>query len=86
MAEIIEALELAFREKGEGRVEMPPKPGIHPGAGDNFNSGFLPAAYQGSVFKAGSQPLANITPAESKPGEQRRKLDLVQELPPRGPR
>ena len=36
MAEIIEALEVAFREKGEGRVEMPPKPGIHPGAGDNF--------------------------------------------------
>jgi ornithine cyclodeaminase/alanine dehydrogenase len=36
MAEIIEALELAFREKGEGRVEMPPKPGIHPGGGDNF--------------------------------------------------
>jgi ornithine cyclodeaminase/alanine dehydrogenase-like protein (mu-crystallin family) len=29
MAEIIEALEAMFREKGEGRVEMPPKPGIH---------------------------------------------------------
>jgi len=29
MAEIIEALEEMFREKGEGRVEMPPKPGIH---------------------------------------------------------
>jgi ornithine cyclodeaminase/alanine dehydrogenase len=26
---IIEALEAMFREKGEGRVEMPPKPGIH---------------------------------------------------------
>ncbi|MBN2123111.1 MAG: ornithine cyclodeaminase family protein, partial [Deltaproteobacteria bacterium] len=36
MAEIIEALETAFREKGEGRVEVPPKPGIHPGGGDNF--------------------------------------------------
>lgn len=36
MAEIIEALEVAFREKGEGRTEMPPKPGIHPGGGDNF--------------------------------------------------
>jgi ornithine cyclodeaminase/alanine dehydrogenase-like protein (mu-crystallin family) len=36
MVEIIEALEVAFREKGEGRVEMPPKPGIHPGGGDNF--------------------------------------------------
>jgi ornithine cyclodeaminase/alanine dehydrogenase-like protein (mu-crystallin family) len=29
MREIIEALEVAFRELGEGRVEMPPKPGIH---------------------------------------------------------
>ena len=36
MAEIISLLEAAFREKGEGRVEMPPKPGIHPGKGDNF--------------------------------------------------
>jgi len=36
MAEIIEALEIAFREKGKGSTEMPPKPGIHPGGGDNF--------------------------------------------------
>jgi ornithine cyclodeaminase/alanine dehydrogenase-like protein (mu-crystallin family) len=36
MAEIIDLLETAFRDKGEGRVEMPPKPGIHPGGGDNF--------------------------------------------------
>jgi ornithine cyclodeaminase/alanine dehydrogenase len=36
MAEIIASLEIAFREKGEGRAEMPPKPGIHPGGGDNF--------------------------------------------------
>jgi ornithine cyclodeaminase/alanine dehydrogenase-like protein (mu-crystallin family) len=36
MAEIIDALEIAFREKGRGNTEMPPKPGIHPGGGDNF--------------------------------------------------
>jgi ornithine cyclodeaminase/alanine dehydrogenase-like protein (mu-crystallin family) len=36
MEEIINTLETAFVEKAEGRVEMPPKPGIHPGAGDNF--------------------------------------------------
>ncbi|MBI4164816.1 MAG: ornithine cyclodeaminase family protein [Acidobacteria bacterium] len=29
MQEIIGALEVMFREKGEGRTEMPPKPGIH---------------------------------------------------------
>ncbi len=34
-AEVIGAVEIAFREKGEGRVEMPPKPGLHPG-GDAF--------------------------------------------------
>ena len=36
MAEIIDALDVAFREKGRGNTEMPPKPGIHPGGGDNF--------------------------------------------------
>jgi ornithine cyclodeaminase/alanine dehydrogenase-like protein (mu-crystallin family) len=36
MADVIGALELAFREKGQGNVEMPPKPGVHPGGGDNF--------------------------------------------------
>ncbi|MFO7740772.1 MAG: ornithine cyclodeaminase family protein [Anaerolineae bacterium] len=36
MPEIIELVETAFQEKGRDRVEMPPKPGIHPGEGDNF--------------------------------------------------
>jgi ornithine cyclodeaminase/alanine dehydrogenase-like protein (mu-crystallin family) len=36
MADVIAALEIAFLEKGAGRVEMPPKPGIHPGESDNF--------------------------------------------------
>ncbi len=35
MSEIIDALQAMFREKGEGRTEMPPKPGIHPN-GDAF--------------------------------------------------
>jgi ornithine cyclodeaminase/alanine dehydrogenase len=30
MSEVIDAVERAFVEKGEGRVEMPPKPSIHP--------------------------------------------------------
>jgi ornithine cyclodeaminase/alanine dehydrogenase len=29
MPEIIQTLEIAFREHAEGRVEMPPKPGVH---------------------------------------------------------
>jgi ornithine cyclodeaminase/alanine dehydrogenase len=36
MAEIIEFMEVMFHAKGEGRTEMPPKPGIHPGGGDSF--------------------------------------------------
>jgi ornithine cyclodeaminase/alanine dehydrogenase len=35
MAGVIDAVEAVFREKGEGNVEMPPKPGIHPVA-DSF--------------------------------------------------
>ena len=35
MAEIIDSMEIMFRAKGEGRTEMPPKPGIHPGD-ENF--------------------------------------------------
>ena len=37
MAEIIVVLEDAFREKGEGRTEMPPKIGIHPGGTGTFS-------------------------------------------------
>ncbi len=36
MPEIIESMEKMFQAKGEGRTEMPPKPGIHPGTADSF--------------------------------------------------
>src|SRR2546426_12004949 len=38
MKAIIDRLEIALGEKGRGRVEMQPKPGIHPGppGSDNF--------------------------------------------------
>src|SRR5580704_9491655 len=49
---------------------------IPPGGMDCFNSGFLPAGYQGSVFKPTAAAVANITRAESTPDAQRRKLDL----------
>ena len=40
--------------------------GLIPSGGmDNFNSGFLPATYQGSIFKAGNKPLANIRRREA---------------------
>ncbi len=40
---------------------------IPPGGLDNFNSGFLPAAYQGSIFRPADPPVANIRP----PGDER---------------
>ena len=52
MADVIELLETAFLEKGEGRVEMPPKPGIHPGGGDNFihaMPAYIPAMHSAGV-------------------------------------
>lgn len=51
-----------------------------PGGVENFGSGFLPAAYQGSLFKAGDLPVANIRRAEPTPADQQRKLDLVRRL------
>ncbi len=53
---------------------------IPPGGLDNFNSGFLPAAYQGSVFLAGDTPLANIRRQEPTDAHQRAKLDLLRQL------
>jgi hypothetical protein len=47
---------------------------------DNFNSGFLPAAYQGSVFRAAAAPVANIKPQEPSDRHQRNKLDLLRRL------
>ena len=36
MLEVIEAVESAFRCKGHGRVELPPKTAVHPGGADSF--------------------------------------------------
>lgn len=53
---------------------------IPPGGLDNFNSGFLPAAFQGSVFKSGAVPLANIDRKEATAKRQEDKLKLVRQL------
>lgn len=50
---------------------------IPPGGLDNFNSGFLPAAYQASIFRSGDPPVANIVPREATKDLQRAKLDLI---------
>jgi hypothetical protein len=47
---------------------------------DNFNSGFLPASYQGSVFRPSDPPVANLKRLESREELQRRKADFVKAL------
>jgi hypothetical protein len=53
---------------------------IPPGGLDCFGSGFLPASYQGSVFKPSGSAVANIVRAESTLQQQRSKLDLIRQL------
>ena len=53
---------------------------IPPGGLDNFGSGFLPASYQGSVFKQGAQPLDNVARSEASEELQRAKLALLGRL------
>lgn len=50
MPAIVALLETAFREKAEGRVEMPPKPSLHPG-GDAFLNAM--PAFIGGMGSAG---------------------------------
>lgn len=53
---------------------------IPPGGLDNFNSGFLPATYQGSIFQAKSPPVANISRTEPAAAIQESKLNLLRRL------
>lgn len=53
---------------------------IPPGGLECFGSGFLPATYQGSVFKSGAMPVADILPSDRSSATQRRKLDLMRAM------
>lgn len=46
----------------------------------NFASGFLPATYQGSLFRSGGDPVANIRPLEERPSIQQSKLNAMRQL------
>ena len=55
--------------------------GLIPRGGlDNFYAGFLPAAYQGSIFRRGSEPLANVRPADKQTEVQQHKLAAMRAL------
>jgi hypothetical protein len=53
---------------------------IPPGGLDCFGSGFLPASYQGSIFKPSGTGVANISRTEPTEIRQREKLDFVRKL------
>ncbi len=53
---------------------------IPPGGLDVFGNGFLPAAYQGTLFRRGEHPIADLEPREASPGIQREKLALLRRL------
>lgn len=53
---------------------------IPPGGIDCFGSGYLPASYQGSIFKPSGSGVANIQRTEATALRQRRKIDLVGQL------
>jgi hypothetical protein len=53
---------------------------IPPGGMDCFTSGFLPASYQGSLFRGEGDPVADIRPGDKTVDAQRKKLRLLAKL------
>src|SRR5437773_416534 len=62
-------------------VVLPDPSGWVKGGAPAWGNGFLPAAYQGTVFRGGSSPILHLnTPPGIAPAQQRRTLDLVNQL------
>ncbi len=53
---------------------------IPSGGLDNFSSGFLPAAFQGSLLNAIGNPLANIRRQEQREEQQAVKREFARQL------
>ena len=53
---------------------------IPPGGLDCFHNGFLPATHQGSIFKPGKSPVADLDRTEATSAAQQRKLGLMRQL------
>jgi Protein of unknown function (DUF1501) len=51
------------------------------GGAPNWSSGFMPATYQGTVFRASGTPILDLSPGKDvSPDEQRASLDLLGKL------
>jgi hypothetical protein len=62
---------VVFAEGGAGPV----------GGARNYGTGYMPATYQGTLFRSGASPVLNLaTPAEVGPERQKAKLELIGEL------
>lgn len=53
---------------------------IPPGGMDCFTNGFLSAAYQGSLFRSGSTPVADLKPADGNVRAQQARYELMRRL------
>ncbi len=53
---------------------------IPPGGVDCFTNGFLPASYQGSLFREGTNPIADLTRLEPSDQTQLAKIELMHRL------
>ena len=52
-----------------------------PGGSRNWGTGFMPATFQGTKFRAGDMPILNVAPpACVNPREQRVELDYIEQL------
>ena len=52
-----------------------------PGGSHNWGTGFMPATYQGTRFRAGKTPILNVAPPQDcTPPEQRAELDYIEQL------
>ena len=62
-------------------VVMPQPEGTPEGGTPCWGAGFLPAVYQGTVFRGGPAPIINLKPPEGMtPQRQRHTLDFLQKM------
>jgi uncharacterized protein DUF1501 len=63
-------------------VVMPQPEGTPEGGTPCWGAGFLPAVYQGTVFRSGANPILNLKPSDETmtPARQRRTLNFLQQM------
>jgi hypothetical protein len=64
-----------------GFVVMTDNPSEVAGGARNWSTGFMPATYQGTLFRPGSHPILHLAPpADLDARQQRQRLDLINAL------